>query len=133
MINKINNTTNKAKPPPQLLQLPPNPIIAPPLIRGENKGTLMYFNGFKLLYVFYAIIEQVLLKIKKRHPKVPSSDLNHLNFNNIGLPSEYYFTMLSCFWKYAISIITIHGLVFELFICLKVEINKNPINDKPFH
>ena len=62
MINKINNTTNKAKPPPQLLQLPPNPIIVPPLIRGENKGTLMYFNGFNLLYVFYAIIEQVLLK-----------------------------------------------------------------------
>ncbi|ANC06484.1 hypothetical protein WR51_05190 [Bacillus cereus] len=25
----------------------------------------MYFNGFKLLYVFYAIIEQVLWKIKK--------------------------------------------------------------------
>ncbi len=77
MINKINNTTNKANPPekPQLPpQLPPNPIIVPPLIRGENKGTLMYFNGFKLLYVFYAIIEQVLLKIKKRHPKVPSSD-----------------------------------------------------------
>jgi len=65
MINKINNTTSKAKPPPQLLQLPPNPIIVPPLIRGENKGSLMYFNGFKLLYVFYAIIEQVLLKIKK--------------------------------------------------------------------
>ncbi|PQZ54175.1 hypothetical protein CQZ94_18305 [Bacillus sp. MYb209] len=43
----------------------------------------MYFNGFKLLYVFYAIIEQVLLKIKKRHPKVPFSDLNHLNFNNM--------------------------------------------------
>ncbi len=95
MINKINNTTSKAKPPPQLLQLPPNPIIVPPLIRGENKGSLMYFNGFKLLYVFYAIIEQVLLKIKKRHPKVPFSDLNHLNFNNIGLPSKYYFTMLS--------------------------------------
>ncbi|PFE11898.1 hypothetical protein CN307_20590 [Bacillus cereus] len=43
----------------------------------------MYFNGFNLLYVFYTIIEQVLLKIKKRHPKVPSSDLNHLNFNNM--------------------------------------------------
>ena len=133
MINKINNTTSKAKPPPQLLQLPPNPIIVPPLIRGENKGSLMYFNGFNLLYVFYAIIEQVLLKIKKRHPKVPFSDLNHLNFNNIGLPSKYYFTMLSCFWKYAISIITIYVLVFKLFIFLKVEINKNPINDKPFH
>ncbi|PGA99632.1 hypothetical protein COL93_20415 [Bacillus toyonensis] len=45
----------------------------------------MYFNGFKLLYVFYAIIEQVLLKIKKRHPKVPSSDLNHFHFNNMVL------------------------------------------------
>ncbi len=152
MINKINNTTSKAKPPPQLLlQLPPNPIIVPPLIRGENKGSLMYFNGFNLLYVFYTIIEQVLLKIKKRHPKVPFSDLNHLNFNNIGLPSEYYFTMLSCFWKYFISIIAIHILVFELCICLNVEINKgttylrvfmsdynhtikkSPINDKPFH
>ena len=151
MINKINNTTSKAKPPPQLLQLPPNPIIVPPLIRGENKGSLMYFNGFNLLYVFHTIIEQVLLKIKKRHPKVPFSDLNHLNFNNIGLPSEYYFTMLSCFWKYFISIIAINGLVLELCICLNVEINKgtiylrvfmsdynhtikkNPINDKPFH
>ena len=152
MINKINNTTSKAKPPPQpLLQLPPNPIIVPPLIRGENKGSLMYFNGFNLLYVFYTIIEQVLLKIKKRHPKVPSSDLNHLNFNNIGLPSEYYFTMLSCFGKCSISIIAINVLVLELCICLNVEINKgtiylrvfmsdynhtikkNPINDKPFH
>ncbi|MBG9827897.1 hypothetical protein ABE50_08325 [Bacillus wiedmannii] len=84
----------------------------------------MYFNGFNLLYVFYTIMEQVLLKIKKRHLKVPSSDLNHLNFNNIGLPSEYYFTMLSCFWKYFISIIAIHVLVFELCICLNVEINK---------
>ncbi len=55
MINKINNTTNKANPPakPQPPpQLPPNPIIVPPLIRGENKDALMYFNGFKLLYVF---------------------------------------------------------------------------------
>ncbi|GMR69088.1 hypothetical protein BAC7755_57590 [Bacillus sp. MN7755] len=55
MINKINNTTNKANPPakPQPPpQLPPNPIIVPPLIRGENKSTLMYFNGFKLFYVF---------------------------------------------------------------------------------
>jgi len=77
MINKINNTTNKAKPPekPQPPQLPPNPIMVPPLIRGENKGSLMHFNGFKLLYVFYAIIEQVLLKIKKRHLKAPSYNL----------------------------------------------------------
>ncbi len=90
MINKINNTTNKAKPPenPQPPQLPPNPIIVPPLIRGENKGSLMYFNGFNLLYVFCAIIEQVLLKIKKRHSKVPFSDLiatvyvlNYSNYN----------------------------------------------------
>ncbi|CKH22599.1 Uncharacterised protein [Streptococcus pneumoniae] len=130
MINKINNTTSKAKPPPQpllQLQLPPNPIIVPPLIRGENKGSLMYFNGFNLLYVFYTIIEQVHLQIKKRHPKVPSSDLNHLNFNNIGLLSEYYFTMLSCFVKCSISIIAINVLVLELCICLNVEINKSPI------
>jgi hypothetical protein len=57
MINKINNTTNKAKPPakpppPQLPQLPPNPIIDPPLIRGENKGVRMFFNGFNILYGF---------------------------------------------------------------------------------
>ncbi|GCF75749.1 hypothetical protein BC2926_32900 [Bacillus cereus] len=55
MINKINNTTNKANPPekPQPPpQLPPNPIIVPPLIRGGNKGTLMYVNGFNFLYVF---------------------------------------------------------------------------------
>jgi len=40
MINKINNTTNKANPPekPQPPpQLPPNPIIVPPLIRGETR------------------------------------------------------------------------------------------------
>ena len=68
MINKINNTTNKANPPekPQLPpQLPPNPIIVPPLIRGENKGSLVFFNGFYLLYVLTHKREQVLLKIKK--------------------------------------------------------------------
>jgi len=68
MINKINNTTSKANPPekPQLPpQLPPNPIIVPPLIRGENKGSLMFFNGFYLLYVLTHKREQVLLKIKK--------------------------------------------------------------------
>ncbi len=68
MINKINNTTNSANPPekPQLPpQLPPNPIIVPPLIRGENKGSLMFFNGFHLLYVLTHKREQVLLKIKK--------------------------------------------------------------------
>jgi hypothetical protein len=54
MINKMNNTTNKAKPPekPQPPQLPPNPIIVPPLDkRGKQKVTHV-FNGFKLLYVF---------------------------------------------------------------------------------
>ncbi|PFO48181.1 hypothetical protein COJ71_19415 [Bacillus cereus] len=89
----------------------------------------MYFNGFNLLYVFYTIIEQVHLQIKKRHPKVPSSDLNHLNFNNIGLLSEYDFTMLSCFVKCSISIIAINVLVLELCICLNVEINKSPIGE----
>ncbi len=102
MINKINNTTNKAKPPekPQPPQLPPNPIMVPPLIRGENKGSLMHFNGFKLLYVFYAIIEQVLLKIKKRHLKVPFSDLNHLNFNNIcWTPIQILFYHVKLFYS----------------------------------
>ena len=68
MINKINNTTNSANPPekPQLPpQLPPNPIIVPPLIRGENKGALVFFNGFHLLYVLKYKHERVLLKIKK--------------------------------------------------------------------
>jgi hypothetical protein len=38
MINKINNTTNKAKPPakPQPPQLPPKPIIVPPLNKREK-------------------------------------------------------------------------------------------------
>lgn len=53
MTNNIKSTTSKenppAKPPPQL---PPNPIIDPPLIRGENKGVRMYFNGFNIPYVF---------------------------------------------------------------------------------
>ena len=47
MINKINNTTNNANPPakPQPPpQLPPNPIIVPPLIRGENKGSLVFLT-----------------------------------------------------------------------------------------
>ncbi len=68
MINKMNNTTNKANPPakPQPPpQLPPNPIIVPPLIRGENKGSLVFFNGFHLLYVLTYKHEQVLLQIKK--------------------------------------------------------------------
>jgi hypothetical protein len=43
MINKINNTTNKAKPPPQLLQLPPNPIIVPPLDRRGKHGVTHVF------------------------------------------------------------------------------------------
>ncbi|EEM13860.1 hypothetical protein bpmyx0001_52940 [Bacillus pseudomycoides DSM 12442] len=33
------------------------------------------------------IYEQVRLK-KKRHPKVPFSDLNHLNFNNMYVDSH---------------------------------------------
>jgi len=40
MINRINNTTNKANPPakPQPPQLPPNPITVPPLNRrGKTK------------------------------------------------------------------------------------------------
>jgi hypothetical protein len=40
MINKINNTTNKANPPakPQPPQLPPKPITVPPLDRrGKTK------------------------------------------------------------------------------------------------
>ncbi len=55
MINRINNTTNKANPPAKQQpspQLPPNPIIDPPLIRRENKGVRMFFNGFNILYVF---------------------------------------------------------------------------------
>jgi len=40
MINKINNTTNKAKPPPQL---PPNPIIVPPLDRRDYYGGIHIF------------------------------------------------------------------------------------------
>ncbi len=51
MINSIKSTTSKAKPQPSP-QLPPNPIIDPPLIRRENKGVRMYFSGFNILYVF---------------------------------------------------------------------------------
>jgi hypothetical protein len=44
MINKINNTTNKAKPPPQLLQLPPKPIIVlPPLDKRGKQGVTHVF------------------------------------------------------------------------------------------
>jgi len=48
MINNIKRTTSKAKPPakppPQLPQLPPKPIIVPPLlIRGEKWGHLHVF------------------------------------------------------------------------------------------
>lgn len=44
MINKINNTTNKANPPekPQP-QLPPNPIIVPPL---DKRGKLGFTHVF---------------------------------------------------------------------------------------
>jgi len=41
MINKINNTTNKANPPakPQPPQLPPKPITVPPFNkRGKPRG-----------------------------------------------------------------------------------------------
>ena len=46
MINKINNTTNKAnspakpQPPPQL---PPNPIIVPPLDKRGKHGVTHVF------------------------------------------------------------------------------------------
>ncbi len=46
MINKMNNTTNNANPPakPQPPpQLPPNPIIVPPLIRGEKQRVTRVF------------------------------------------------------------------------------------------
>lgn len=57
MINKMNNTTNNANPPakPQPPpQLPPNPIIVPPLIRGENKGSLVFFLTDSIYFMFDA-------------------------------------------------------------------------------
>ena len=45
MINKMNNTTNKANPPakPQPPQLPPKPITVPPFNRKENQGVTHVF------------------------------------------------------------------------------------------
>ena len=45
MINKINNTTNKANPPvkPQPPQLPPKPIIVPPLDKRTKQGVTHVF------------------------------------------------------------------------------------------
>ncbi len=47
MINNIKSTTSKAnppaKPPPQLPQLPPKPIIAPPLDKKGKQGVTHVF------------------------------------------------------------------------------------------
>ncbi|GCF76583.1 hypothetical protein BC2926_41240 [Bacillus cereus] len=56
----------------------------------------MYFNGFNLLYVFYAIIEQVLLKIKKRHLKVPFFDLITTVYVSDFNPILVYHAMILC-------------------------------------
>jgi hypothetical protein len=44
MINKINNTTNKAKPPAKPPpQLPPNPIIVPPFHKRVKQEVTQVF------------------------------------------------------------------------------------------
>ena len=44
MINKINNTTNKAKPPAKPPpQLPPKPIIVPPFGKRIKQGVTQVF------------------------------------------------------------------------------------------
>jgi len=43
MINKINNTTTKANPPAKPPQLPPKPIIVPPLDRRGKHGVTHVF------------------------------------------------------------------------------------------
>ncbi len=43
MINKINNTTNKANPPAKPPQLPPKPIIVPPLDKRGKQGITRVF------------------------------------------------------------------------------------------
>ncbi len=42
MINKINNTTTKAN-PPEKPQLPPNPIIVPPLDKRRKQEVTHVF------------------------------------------------------------------------------------------
>ena len=60
MINKINNTTNKVNPSVKS-QLPPNPIIVPPLIRGNNRGMLMYLHSKqKHIWSHFAFLSLIL-------------------------------------------------------------------------
>ena len=53
----------------------------------------MYFNGFTLLYVL-RMNGAGPFKNKEKTPKVPSFNLNHLNFNNIL--DSYPNTILLC-------------------------------------
>lgn len=60
MINKINNITNKAN-PSEKPQLPPNSIIVPPLIRGNNRGMLMYLHSKqKHIWSHFAFLSLIL-------------------------------------------------------------------------
>lgn len=43
MINKINSTTNKAKPPAKPPQLPPKPIMVPPFGKRIKQGITQVF------------------------------------------------------------------------------------------
>ena len=60
MINKINNTSNKEN-PSEKPQLPLNPIIVLPLIRGNNRGMLMYFHSKqKRIWSHFAFLSLIL-------------------------------------------------------------------------
>ncbi|GCF77886.1 hypothetical protein BC2926_54270 [Bacillus cereus] len=86
MINKINNTTNKANPPakPQPPQLPPKPITVPPLDRrGKTKVHSCVLTD-SIYFILLRINGAGPFENKEKTPyKVSSFNLKHFKFNNI--------------------------------------------------
>ncbi len=67
-------------------------------IPSNRKNELFYYKlaqnlvlGVVVFSKLYNDVTVLLIHyIKKKHPKVPSSDLNHFNFNNIILQLQIY-------------------------------------------
>lgn len=85
MINKINNTTNKAKPPakPQPPQLPPKPIIVPPLNKREKTKDHSCVLTDSIYFMFDAWMWAGPFENKKRHLEVPSVPFISLIFVSV--------------------------------------------------
>ena len=98
MINRINNTTNKAKPQPSP-QVPPYPIIiVPPLDKRAKLGFIPCILTGSLYLKFLGINWAGAFEKKKRpQGRLPPAWTILILIICIGLLSKYNFTMLSCF------------------------------------